>query len=315
MIDGIRLTSISGVLRQRIESSPLLAETLKYNTTVKTGETVTTANYNDLCFTILTSGRVVIKGSLHKYFNCLRNNFIRGQRHNANDFTIDDIQIVLNDLAEAFGPDILESKIDSLEFGLNIQTPCSASHFISQNITLLKFGPRLKNPIIENCIHGFKFGVKYIFCDYWLKVYDKGKQYNICTDLLRVEYKTTKMRAVKDANLRTLGDITDSRKLQVLFNNLIDLYNHLLIREHLNDAGLSKHDIKLVDGAFNPDYWNMLTPKLRDKKKGQFERLYRDHATTNLKGTVSELLVAKYLELMNIKSGDSFTGGKYTKLE
>ncbi|MCC8426583.1 hypothetical protein [Mucilaginibacter sp. UR6-11] len=297
MIDGIVLSSNSIDLRQRIEASPLLSETLRNHTTIKTGENYTTAKYNDVEFTIFSSGRIQIRGSLHKYYNCISNNFIGKQKHNANDFNIADIKGVLVSLSASFGPEILNCKVDSIEFGLNVNTSCSARYFIEQNITLLKSGARLKNPIIENSIHGFNCGVKYIFCDYWLKVYDKGAMYNISETLLRCEYKALKMRVIKDAKLTTLSDISDKNALQVLFNNLIDIYGYLLIREQFNEKDFSANDLRLYDQGFNPDYWKGIDRQERKRKKKQFDKLYADHAKTNLKGEILNLLTTKFSEL------------------
>lgn len=299
MIDGIKLTSNSGTLRENIEGCPDLAESRKHIVTAKTGETITIAKRNGLEFTIYSSGLILIHGSLHKYFNGLKKDYLMGDCHNANDFTLKNIEETLQSLADTFGTDILQSKIDSIEFGLNITTPFTAAHFIKQNITVLKVGHRPKNAIVENDIRGQDKGLKYLFTDYRLKIYDKGKMYNLCNDMLRVEYKTVKMRAIKDADIRTLSDVISRPKLQVLFDKLMYVYSHLLVRECIDETRLTSKEINLRDNAFNPDYWRDLTPKLRLSKKAQFKKLYADHAESDIKGDVYRLLDQKYSTLIN----------------
>src|SRR3989339_2052157 len=70
----------------------------------KTGEIkdgVYKGKYHNMEFIIYPSGRVLITGSIHKYYNCLK-----GLGNvNYSDFSLLDVQFVLNDLQDRFSID------------------------------------------------------------------------------------------------------------------------------------------------------------------------------------------------------------------
>jgi len=293
MIDGIKLTISNDILKNNLENNPLLQDEIQRIKT-KTGEFQAESFYRGFKFTIYCSGRIEILGSIHKYFN--------GGAHNYNDFGLSNIKAVLVDLAAKFGAQILESKIENLELGLNISTPDKASDFIKRrNIILLKSGPCLKHPIVANDSKGFDKGIKYVMAECWLKMYNKGVQCQVGEHLLRCEYKAIKMRVIKETGIQYLADVAEPEKLASLFAKLIELYDRVLIREDFNEGAMSEYERDLILKIHNPDYWTdrvKVSRMTRLRKRAQLERLVTKYATSNIKAEIRNLLFDKYQKLI-----------------
>ena len=168
-------------------SQDINTNTGEIRTTNKKGKEQTPfqiAYYNDLTFKIFDTGSIYIYGSLHKYYN-------KGL-HNYNDFDINAILGVLNDLNDKF--DIMPEQciLKNIELGINIKTPIEP------------------NTILDNCfLHKTKLLVyqyhsdegRYKQCEhsqYIVKVYNKTLQYqkkglHPPINCLRFELKFNKM--------------------------------------------------------------------------------------------------------------------------
>ncbi|MCX6213250.1 hypothetical protein [Spirosoma sp.] len=74
--------------------------------------------------------RVEVKGSLHKFYN----NGI----HNADQYTANDLLLTLNRLVTDYGFNLSESKINNIEFGVNIELPFAISQVFANLICYKK---------------------------------------------------------------------------------------------------------------------------------------------------------------------------------
>ncbi|MGV3684376.1 MAG: hypothetical protein ACO1NS_02035 [Daejeonella sp.] len=248
------------------------------------------ASFRGLKFKLYQTGRVEIEGSLHKYHN--------GGDHNYNDFTYPDLVTVLNDLEIKFGPEMLTCKVDNVEFGLNVITPFDPIDFTSRVIVYITKGVKLKQHITKDDCKGFRKGAKFILAQYQLKLYNKAQQYDQDTNILRCEYKTTKMNSIRDADIKRLSDLSDIKKLDYLYHTLMTSFNALLVREDVNEADLTRPEEKTVLQGSNPEFWQEINKFKRARQKEQYLSILSRKATTDFKSIVYSLLEEKYMNMI-----------------
>jgi hypothetical protein len=115
MYDFVKMVYTNPVYAERLRKCMWLdAKTLTGPETGSIGEGIYEAKFRNLEFFIYPSSRVEIQGSLHKYWN--------GGTHNHNDFSLRNLRRVICEIQVLFELDPHQTKIDNLEFGLNINT-------------------------------------------------------------------------------------------------------------------------------------------------------------------------------------------------
>lgn len=295
MIDYIKLSICSIPFANNLRENDLLSVWDTYSRS-RTGLKYELSEYRGLRFMLYPSGRVEISGSLHVYMN--------NGEHNFNDFSMNDLNAVIQDLTNSFGAEILLMVVQNLEFGLNVQPQFTASEFTDKVIVYLSRGARLKHAITKDDAKGFDKGIKFILQSYILKLYNKSEQYGQKGNILRCEFKTRKMQIVKEANIETLQDLLKPSVTAYLFSKLISSIDNLVINESIDGKELTNAQKIIVLECINPEYWKAITKfKRRDRKK-QFDALTQQFGTTDLKAVVKHLLKEKYRLLTdkNIKS-------------
>ena len=120
--------------------------------------------------------KVRLQGSLHKYRN--------EGRHNYDDFTSLEVAKVVKELQERFEIDIYKTFLNNVEFGVNVVLPFGV-HVVLDNLISYK-GKQFERFVDK--------GISYYQCKlskFIIKIYDKGKQYNLSDNVLRFEIKVT----------------------------------------------------------------------------------------------------------------------------
>jgi hypothetical protein len=290
MIDYIKLVVFSQAFARDLRNNHLLENSWSNFTKEKTGNSISFANYKGLRFKIYPSGRVEIDGSLHKYYN--------SGEHNFNDYSYTSLLSTLVSLKNEFGDMILSGRIENIEYGLNIKPTFKADDFLKRIIVYLKRGARLKQPITKEDSKGYSKGVKFILDQYQIKIYNKGKQYNQGENLLRCEFKTVKMKSIEPIGLCYVIDLTDTHKLNCLHGRLMESYNDVLIREDVNEAELTKPEIKIYNECINADLWVSMDKHKRTERKAQYKAIVATKSVTDVKTLTADLLRAKHLELI-----------------
>lgn len=206
MIDYIKL-GVNGISIPELERNPLLCFTTRINP--ETGEqegSHSRAYYKNLIFRVYDPtlanpyGRVTLEGSLHVYWN-------KGT-HNYNDFRVEDVRGVIDELSALFNLNPAKCLIRSLEIGVNIQPPEPSKRIIQYSL-LHKTKP-FKNTYTP------KEG-SYIQGDYTrhlIKIYDKrkhaeGKGFVLDHEILRIEKKWNCTEDLKKLNVFTLSDLME----------------------------------------------------------------------------------------------------------
>lgn len=144
---------------------------------------------------------MILSGSIHK--------FITKGHHNHSDFTKKEFGNAVQKLKEVF--DVLPNqlRILQLEFGFNI-TPPIDSREILRNIFIHKKS-EFETPIRQK---GFYRQVRH--AHYFIKCYDKAKQYLLKEQKLRFEIKQINWSCYRSLGIVTLKDFIDSDKKMFL---------------------------------------------------------------------------------------------------
>lgn len=224
---------------------------------------------------------IVIRGSLHKFYNSSFNE----EDQNFSDFTYTQLVAAIDRLSQRLKFDPTDAIIENLEFGVNIELDTNVKDFLNKNLLMMK-GREASN--IEE--HG-KYGQlrRFTFSQYDLKVYDKGSQYKLDKNVLRLEVKTKKSAFFTTDGMKwTLQDLKSKNILGRLQNILIEKANELCICNQFELIDIDQHeDWTALIQFTNPKYWTSLKKNstyYRRKKK--FGRLIEKYKLDELKKEV-----------------------------
>lgn len=192
--------------------------------------------------------RCELRGSLHRYYN-------QG-RHNADAFTAADLLATLDELVTSFGINPALSRLNNVEFGVNVALPFPVSQVLS-NLIGYKYRPFTKE---------WGSGFHYYQCQtqrYVLKLYDKGSQYrpidqSLPPHLLRVEVKVLKMEYLTRQGVRLdyLTDLLHTTNYERLGTLLVETFEEVLFDEPtLRTAPLSDRDRNMYKDGSNVRFW------------------------------------------------------------
>lgn len=264
-------------------SSPIILNTGEFKDHLKT------ADYKNLIFMIYISGRVEIKGSLHKYWN--------DGKHNYNDFNLRAIRETIKDLHEKFNINPSLARLSNLEVGLNIITPFNPNDLLSSIIAFKSSSfnqMRTKGPGFGKDVYFQQFGVKF---------YNKAMQYFRHENILRFEKKYIKMICLGWGDV-FLSDLLKFEFAAHCINDLLKCFDEMIITEVIDSTLLSKNENRIYEFCNNPLNWGKMTRKHRYKYKNQFADIVQTFGRQNFKVTIRELLFNKGNELINAyKSG------------
>lgn len=315
MIDGFKILNLSVIIDELL-NNPLLFFAKQFNDS--TGEIMENqfrfAEYKGLKF-ILKNNNVKLCGSFHKFKN--------NGEHNFNDFYFSDLRNVISELCNKFNINPEITKLNNLEFGVNIQIPVNPEK-VFKYIINYKGTP----------FHKFNIkNAKGIECEkehYYIKIYDKGYQYKQNGNLLRFEIKVVKMQYFekKGINIKTISDLLNINELYHLKDVLKSTFNDILIYDYsINTKELNEKQKLIISNGNNPKYWEKCLPNSKDFDGGNVNKEYKKHrkkyylelenfkkllnkySTSTLKNDISILIEEKCNKLLRneIKKGDKFT--------
>ena len=303
MFDGIKIQNLSVSVDAMLTSNRL---TFPLAVDEQTGAVIDgprRATDRGLTFTIDQRAgqlRCELNGSLHRYHN-------DGQ-HNANDFTAADLLTVLDDLVRSLDINPFLSRLNNVEFGVNIVLPFPVKRVLDALICYKgkPFVPGPDGPVYYQCKTE----------QFILKVYDKGRQYNRKEHLLRFEVKVMRMQFLtsKGVKLNTLADLLNTDNYPKLGKLLSEYFNGILFDEpSIKPRDLPPAEADLLRDGRNPRYWQLpddLPTNSKEynrvkKQRQRDERRFRDLLQTHRRGHdwqghVTELIRAKWHELTTV---------------
>jgi len=203
-----------------------------------TGEqTQRIAKYKNLKFEFKKSGVVYMTGSLHRFYN--------DGTHNYNDFTLENLCSSLRLIANNLSIELSEAVLQNIEFGVNIEPPIKVNALLRG----LLFHTGKKMPMEEFKHVSLQSGnYKQVRRDrFFLKAYDKGKHYNLKTNLFRWEVKIIKMVEIEHLNINNLNDLINlsDNQLEGILTMLKQRWNEVLYFDSSINKALLKRRIKL----------------------------------------------------------------------
>lgn len=240
----------------------------------------------------------IVRNSMHKYFN-LKNGF---GNNNYTDFYYPDIMTSFEQLQTDLDEDISDYKVTNLEFGLNIQTTLSPKSMLNNNFLMYNFDEFNQ----KDTFKGKGMYKQYNRSEYYVKIYDKGLQYKLNYNLLRVEIKVTDSRLLKRKfGIETVKDIYDNDKLELMFNFLLECFDEINIIDSLATQEIRGEEKTVIELGKSPHYWreikNSKSSSYYYDLRAKYNNLLRKYNLDTIKLELRDLLVAKFQSLI----GDS----------
>ncbi len=240
----------------------------------------------------ITENKVYVFNSIHKL-----NNFRKTkENHNYNDFTyselVENIEFINNKL-----PSIQDTHLSQLEFGLNIEIDNSAEFIIDNNIIMHNYKIHSKDETFK----GEGKYKQFSHSNYYIKVYDKAKQYNLSKNVLRFEIKHISNKSFNPKGIYNILDLKDKNKLEIMYENLLQRFDEMLIIDNYRDNKEIPKEVKnQIEKYTSFNYWEELpnrTKKSREKKK--FEDILNKYNLLTIKTELRKRLEEKYQYLIN----------------
>jgi len=287
MIDGVKIDVLSVNANKWINNH--LLDFYAYTNT-STGELLDgtlISKYKGLKFFITQSSKYPsktycsIRGSLHRYFN--------NGKHNANDFTIEDLQNVLTDLERKFNIDPATSILRNVEFGVNISTPVNANELLKNLVCYgsYPFGTlRIDRIIVGKSVKQQRSE---------LKIYDKSKQFNLpVKNLTRIEIAVKKMEFLKSYRIKTLSDLVNKDKINPLSTILLSYWEDVIYYDKkINWKQLTPFERKKILYYATPRNWEDFTRIQRCRAKKHFKELMKQHSASTTHKDIYSLIAQK----------------------
>ncbi|NRD18598.1 hypothetical protein HNV08_00955 [Winogradskyella eckloniae] len=236
-----------------------------------------------------------VKNSIHKLYNMLH----ADECQNYNDFrytalcnTIDYLDSKLIDLRK--------TRLTQLEFGLNIKLSLPAEDIIKQSIILHK----LK---IHN--HNEQFNGKgeykqFNHSNYYFKIYDKAKHYNLSEHIIRFEIKYKTSKGFNPLGIHNIHDLKSKSLLQNLFDDLLKRFDELTIVDSISAGSkITRKDTRKLESYLSYNYWEKLSERenrnIKREERKAFQSLLEKNNLLKTKAVLRASLIQKFNELLN----------------
>lgn len=289
MVDWLKMICRDWYIIQKFITSELVD--FKNRISVSTGEIdggYLEGEKSGFRFKIKSHNYMEITGSIHKYHEAGIND---------TDFTMSMLYVAIKKFENEFEIPANTLKIVNMEFGVNIPTIVSPQEIMND---LICYKNNLPSKDERKSNNGRL--IVYRMTDYEVKVYDKGRQYALSNNLLRIEFKAKKSRVLAELGIETLDDLLNKSSLIQLMELFMHLYQGFAFDDYtINKDELSLSDSKVYEKLSNPKEWL----KVKGKKKSTHrtrEKRFRD--IVNKYGqqrhflTISELVENKFEELL-----------------
>lgn len=237
-----------------------------------------------------------LSGSLHKFHN-------KGE-HNHNDFNLSAFRDVLRRLYELFKVSPENLKLICLEYGVNLTPPIESDKIINHLM-------QHKHTDFESKISSNKGNYKQAeHTDYIIKIYNKGKQYKLNDEVLRIEVKETNLKQHRARGIYTLKDFINSEKTPFV-SLLLEKWNDVIFYD------ITSTQTERWNQYNNINFWRELsTKKSRTTYHRHRHALKENNETTgqNIQGKISEIIKAKIKELNKVTFSNFKSSTKFCKI-
>ncbi|WP_148660231.1 hypothetical protein [Algoriphagus sanaruensis] len=229
---------------------------------------------------IKSSGFGYLKGSLHKFKN--------EGKHNYDDFTWDEVFLVVDELSDTFGIKIRDLPLINLEWGINVETKIPPKQILSGLV--MHHGCRFDKMYVNP-------GTHYVcsHSQFRVKAYDKGVQNCLAKNLLRIEISANRSKFINKLGVYKIGDLKRPEARLKLQNALLygGWANTLLIDPGLIGYNPSNQDeIIRISRWSNPNFWINASKQVRSYHKRVYDRFINE-AGFNVKQAIFEAMMKK----------------------
>lgn len=222
---------------------------------------------------IFRSGRVWVQGSIHKFWDS----------HNHSIFTIDETQKAFARLFEILGVNPANAKVLQLEYGVNINTEFNPNLFIDRLICF-------KSKPFEGMGNYEKIGKVCYQKEYDLKIYNKGKQYKLKSNVLRIEKKIKDSYYLKRLGINSITDLTAAKAEQMTID-LCECIDEVIFNDKsIDETKLTTRQKIALSKYRNTDFWNEISRAVRLNAKKTFANLITKYGSENYLNEVKILL-------------------------
>jgi hypothetical protein len=241
------------------------------------------------------SQRTTLSGSIHKFWN--------GGLHNHNDFDSDAFNSAMGRICDLFKVNASCLRILAMEYGVNIITDAPVKYIL--NNCFQHKGKDVEVKISND-------GGKYHQAEhdrYILKLYDKGKQYQLPgIHLMRIEIKEQNWTMYRKNGIIMMEDFVQCDK-SIFVENLVDQWMNVILYDFNAPVGLIKQEYT------NVNYWRALRDKIKSKEisRTTFHRHWhslkehnRNHGV-NLQSQIADQIIDKINELQRV-TNSTFSG-------
>ena len=266
--------------------------------------------YKNMRITTTQNG-FLLEGSLHKYRSILKS---VANMHNAKTkrridehkgfngdlFTLESITDTIAHLCGVLDISPHVCTLQNIEIGINNIVPFQVVSFIDG--LLYHKGKSITEAKDDDgwTYKQFKHG------EYIVKIYDKGKQYLLPNEVIRVEVKITKMRKLIEKagiNISTLADINENT-LKQAFDFLCSEFNEVIYYDYsLKIDELTETNQRKALEYKNTVFWKKQTRIERHREKDRLSSLIDKHSE-NYKGQIQRQMIAGYNAIIEGKAGD-----------
>ena len=281
MIDFIKLNMY-------VPSAEELTERIVFTSDVdvNTGEVVSRKRLGRLenLKLILIGNRLIISGSLHVYHN----QAFKNELQNYDDFTIEALVKTIGHIEDQFGFSIGPAKVINLEVGVNILMDSNVTDLLSKHLVSYKY----QRPSGIDTFNGSGMYVRFKLTEYWIKIYDKGRQHKLGKQLLRVEIKLIRGSIINRSKVMIVKDLYKEENWHLLSKFLLDRLEYVLIVDTQDTSNVQNiQEREMIKDGLNPGYWANLPYKVTRntirRRKRVFERALEKNKFLNLKKEIA----------------------------
>ncbi len=258
-------------------------------------------NYRELTVVIAALKYVEITGSLHKYWTAKlipEKGKEIWQGENYSDFSFQDLIACIANLSQTFNFKPLQARLHVVEFAVNISPVFNPFEFCG---SLIASGNK---PFAEMERKANQPEIGFI-CKkqrYWLKIYDKGKQYKTETPILRFEVKAKKMLFLSATGIKYLSDLEDKSKMEKLEAVLMERFDDLLINDCIDTSELSIIEKEIYNTCSNPQVWKKLKAWKRARLKPKFRLIIEKYGKHKWIDPTRRMIAEKWRMLLALNS-------------
>jgi hypothetical protein len=241
---------------------------------------------------IKSSSWMELRGSFHKHWN---------GGTNENDFTAYDLYIAVADVCDFLQVTPHDLSVHNLEFGLNVSPGINASEIIRE---ILCYKNRMPTIPIDD---GRGYFIEFKASDYYLKIYDKGKQSQEvwklqAGNILRLEVKAMNSGFLEFANITTVADLLNPANLSLLGQKLEGFVKNVVFDDDtIKPTTLSRPDQVVYQQLSNPKVWERNRKKKTSTIRAQerrFKGIVSDSGKKMHSHTITKLVHDKWQQLV-----------------